>query len=97
MESNIITQVNLINPETFKQDLIEAVLEKLTLISKTEDRPKAKPTEYLTRQETAKLLKVTTTTLYKWDKRDILKPIRMGNEVRYRLQDIEDSFYGSNN
>jgi len=41
------------------------------------------PTEYLTRKEVAKLLKVDLVTLYNWNKRKILVAQNIGGRVLY--------------
>lgn len=49
----------------------------------------SKPDELLTRQEVAAMVGVTLTTLWHWDKKDMLKPVRIGSKVRYKRSDIE--------
>jgi hypothetical protein len=49
------------------------------------------PIEYLTRKETAELLKVDLSTLYSWNKKGILRPVGIGKRVYYRRQDIENA------
>lgn len=44
--------------------------------------------EYLTRKEVSKLLKVSLVSLHHWDKKGVLKPVRIGKQVRYKLSDI---------
>lgn len=45
--------------------------------------------EYLTAEETAKLLKISLVTLWSWDRKGITNPCRIGNLRRYRLSDLE--------
>jgi excisionase family DNA binding protein len=65
------------------------------LVSKTaaevEARIKAenKPDELLTRQQVAKSLNVTLSTLWHWEKKHILVPVKIGRKVRYRRSDVE--------
>lgn len=57
---------------------------------RTEEAIKAhreRPT--LTRKEAAKMLGVILSTLWKWDKNNYLKPVKIGTKVLYRLSDIE--------
>jgi excisionase family DNA binding protein len=49
----------------------------------------ATPDKLLTRQEVAKMLGVTLTTLFHWNNKGILPTIKIGNKVRYRHSDIE--------
>lgn len=48
--------------------------------------------EYLTRIETAKLLRVTLPTLSEWTKRGILNSYRMGNRIRYKRSEVNEAF-----
>lgn len=48
-----------------------------------------KKEEYLTSEETAKLLKISLVTLWSWDRKGITTPRRVGNLRRYRLSDLE--------
>lgn len=48
--------------------------------------------DYLTRIETAKLLRVTLPTLSDWTKRGILNSYRMGSRIRYKRSEVNASF-----
>ena len=48
--------------------------------------------DYLTRIETAKLLRVTLPTLSEWTKRGILNSYRMGSRIRYKRSEVNASF-----
>ena len=43
---------------------------------------------YLTRDEVSLKLGVSKPTLWKWDKQDYLKPVRIGVKVLYKQSDI---------
>ncbi|MFV5699644.1 helix-turn-helix domain-containing protein [Flavobacterium sp. ZT3R17] len=45
--------------------------------------------EYLTREETAKLLKVDLSTLWHWNKNGVLTPYGISNRVYYKRSDID--------
>ena len=47
------------------------------------------PSEYLTRQEVAKLLKVDLSTVHNWTKRGKLKSFGLGSRVYYKREDVE--------
>jgi predicted DNA-binding transcriptional regulator AlpA len=47
------------------------------------------PEEYLTGEEFAKILKISSVTLWNYDKRGLTIPVRIGNSKRYRRSDIE--------
>lgn len=89
MESNNITQVNILNPEAFKQDIIEAVIKELSKSPKAPTQIKEEAPIYLSRAEAAKMLKVTTTTLYKWGKLGIITPKRIGKRVLFDKSELE--------
>ena len=44
---------------------------------------------YLTKEEVKQLCGVCDTTLWHWNKRDYLKPVKIGSKLRYRLSDIK--------
>ncbi len=55
-----------------------------------ENRPEPKTEEvYLTPQEFADILQVSLVTLWSWDKKGITRPLRIGNQKRYRRSDLE--------
>lgn len=43
----------------------------------------------LTVEEAGELLKASRTALWRWEKKGILKPIKIGRSVRYRKSDLE--------
>ena len=45
--------------------------------------------EYLTREETAKLLKVDLSTLWHWKNKGILVPYGLSNRVYYKRSDVD--------
>lgn len=54
------------------------------------------PDEWLTRQETADLLKITLSTIHDWVKRDILKPYKIGNRTYFNRNEITEQMFNSN-
>ena len=49
---------------------------------------------YISASEAAKMLNVTLSTLWRWDKDKYLEKIKIGNKVRYRLSDVERMIKG---
>lgn len=49
----------------------------------------ARKEKYLTKEEVKQMCDVCDTTLWHWGKKSYLKPIKVGNKVRYRLSDIQ--------
>src|SRR5690554_4427856 len=52
-------------------------------------QPQEDKTELLTVEEAGDLLKASRTALWRWEKKGILKPIKIGRSVRYRKSDLE--------
>jgi hypothetical protein len=70
-------------------NLFEGLQKQLTEL-KQNFEPKV-PTEYLTRNEVAEMLKVDLSTLWLWQKKGKLIPVGIGNRVYYRRSDIESA------
>lgn len=91
---NIITQVHGITPQQLKDSILLDVRTELKEIV-LNFQPK-KQAEYLTRKEVALILKVSLVTLSDWNKKGILKPYRLGNLIRYKSSEIEESLIAIN-
>ena len=89
MEQSKITQVFGITPSELKEDIIKDVRAELKSIA--QNFQPIKPPEYLTRQEVAKILKVSLVTLTDWNKKGILKPYRLGNLIRYKTDELDQA------
>lgn len=82
MNQNIIfssiplEQLREVMADTFKEQLAN-----FTPFNKSEE-------EYLTANQVSKELNVSKVTLREWEKRDILKPARLGSRVRYLRSQI---------
>lgn len=64
------------------------------LISRAKDElstalAEARKEKYLTKEEVKQMCDVCDATLWHWGKKNYLKPIKIGNKVRYRLSDIQ--------
>jgi hypothetical protein len=79
--------LNGITADELKTDILNGI-DKLI---KDNLRQKAEQTKYLTRKETAELLKVDKSTLHNWQKQGILIPKQIGRRVYYSLSDIKDA------
>ncbi len=49
----------------------------------------ARKKKFLSKEDVKKLCDVCDATLWHWGKRNYLKPIKVGNKVRYRLTDVQ--------
>lgn len=87
MAQNNVTQVFGITPDEFKDSILDDV--RAEIKSLAQYFQPITPTEYLTRQETAKILKVSLVTLSDWNKKKILNPYRLGNLIRYKRSEID--------
>ena len=70
MEQSKMTQVFGVSPEEFKESILSDV--RTELKSLAQNFQPITPQEYLTRQETAEILKVSLVTLSDWNKKKIL-------------------------
>ena len=67
-------------------------------ISKTKSEFEAKqaPEQYLTRKQTAEMLDVDLSTLWRWNNENYLCAVEVGGKRRYRLSDVEHILKGGN-
>ncbi|GGD28852.1 helix-turn-helix domain-containing protein [Flavobacterium orientale] len=54
------------------------------------------PEEFLSRNETAKLLKISLVTLHQWSNTGIIKPMKMGNRTYFSRKELTEKMYNSN-
>ena len=76
-------------PEQLTGVILSEIDKKLNELKK-DFQPK-EPTEYLTRNETAKLLSINLSTLHFWTKKGKLKAYGIGNRVYYKRHEIEST------
>ncbi|EQB90976.1 hypothetical protein BAX96_12320 [Elizabethkingia anophelis] len=74
------------------EQMVRKVLEKM-MTEKVTDEEK----EYYTREETAKLLKVSFPTLFHWNKDGKLKAKKLGKRVYYSKEDVKEALNKLNN
>ena len=82
-----ITAMVQVNPEQFKTEIIEDVkvlgkelLKRLKSIV---------PEEYLTREEVARLLKVSVSTVSNWKNEGVINAYGLGGRVYYKRSELE--------
>ena len=83
---------NIILQQITPDDLVNLLVERLKSEIQKEF-PIKESQEYLTRQETARLLQVSLVTLNDWSKRGILQSYRIGGRIRYKKSEIDQSFH----
>lgn len=86
--------VNGITPQQLTETILNGVRNQLTELKK-EFTPK-EPEDFLTRMETAKLLKISLTTVHEWSNTGILKMYKVGNRTYFSRKEIESTLFSSN-
>jgi len=81
-------QITEVTVEELADEVANKVMLKIENYLK--ELSKKKNDEILTRQEVADYLKISLVTIHSWNKYGILNPIRMGNRILYKKQDILD-------
>ncbi|MNL53625.1 Helix-turn-helix domain protein [compost metagenome] len=76
-----LMQIDLDSFGQFIQKLVREELEKIIPV-KSEEK------EFYTREETAKLLNVSLTTLFHWNNQGVLKTKKLGKRVYYSKSDV---------
>ncbi|MDP3946508.1 MAG: helix-turn-helix domain-containing protein [Lutibacter sp.] len=78
-----------VTPQQLQEAIIQGVKIQLDELKKSFE-PKT-PIEYLSRQETAELLKVDLSSIHNWTKRKILKSYGISGRVYYKRSEIENA------
>ncbi|WP_374465186.1 helix-turn-helix domain-containing protein [Chryseobacterium sp.] len=76
------------NPTDLITELKNSLIPELTAQLSAQFQPK-EPTEYLTRSEVCKLLKIDLSTLHRWRKDGTIPSFGMGNRVFFKRSEIE--------
>lgn len=85
MEGTIL--FNQKDPEDFKNEIIKGIRKELKLLK--QDFQPRDVEEFLTREETARKIKIDKSTLWAWTKKGIIKSYGIGNRVYYKASEIE--------
>lgn len=89
MQEQSITQLHGISPAELKESILSEVRAELQNL--TQHFQPVTPPEYLTRKETAALLKVSIVTLSDYNQKGVLQPYRLGNLIRYKRAEVDQS------
>ena len=81
-------QIQLQLPEEYQSDISFI---KQTLVDLEKHFQPKEPTEYLTRIEVTKMLKIKIGCLYNWTKEGILTSYQIGGRVYYKRSEIDNS------
>ena len=71
-------------------DLIDDTVKKRIEELKKNFQPK-KPTEFLTRNDVAEMLKIDISSVHNWTKKGILKAYQISGRVYYKRVEVENS------
>lgn len=78
-----------VTPEQLQEAIIKGVKTHLDELKK--DFQPREPNEYLTRQETADLLKVDLSTIHNYTKQGKLNAYGIGHRVYYKRKEVENA------
>lgn len=84
--SNNITQLHNISPAEFKSQILEGVKRSLEEFGKS-FRP-AEEVIWITRKELKDMLSVSYPTIHDWCNKGILKPYKIGRQVRFKRSEV---------
>lgn len=78
-----------VTPEQFQQEIIKGLKNELEQLKK-DFQPK-QPSEYLTRNEVAEMLKIDLSSVHNWTKKGKLKAYGIGGRVYYKRDEVESA------
>jgi hypothetical protein len=88
------TMVTGTTPEKLTENILKGVEEQLKTLAK-QYQPK-EPEDFLTRKETAALLKISLVCLHDWCNKGILKFYKIGNRTYFSRKEINETMFNSN-
>lgn len=83
-----LVQVSLDDMSSVIRGILTEELKKFGEYFNKEVEKSTSPDDNLTREEVCKMLKVSTTTLFNWNKEKILVNFKVGRRVYYKRQDV---------
>ena len=86
MKKNVI-QLHNVDPETFSYNIVNVITKRIDSLEK---KLPPKKSEWITRKQASFMLSVSLVTISDWSKKGILKAYRIGNRVRFKLNEIEE-------
>lgn len=89
-----IILVSNTTPEKLAEHILKGVKKELHELK--QNFQLKEPDEFLTRKETAELLKISLVCLHDWCNKGILKPYKMGNRTYFKRKEIETKLNNSN-
>lgn len=92
--SEKITQVHHTSKDELILNIIKGVENKLNEFERN-FQPK-EPTTWLTKKEVSTILSISIVTIDDWSKKGILNPYRIGNRIRFKRIEVENSLTNIN-
>ena len=86
--------VNGVTSQQLTETILNGVRNQLNELKK--DFTPKQPEDFLTRMETAKLLKISLTTVHEWANTGTLKAYKVGNRTYFSRKEIESTLFSSN-
>lgn len=87
-KENLLVQLSVGDLQQLISDVVKNELQKITDAIKLNPKESENENDFLTREETGKLLKVSTTTLFLWNRDSILKAKKIGRRVYYSKSEV---------
>jgi hypothetical protein len=87
-KSNLLVQLNVGDLQQLIQDAVKAELENFKNLILNDSNDSEKESDIISREEVAKLLKISYCSLYHWNKKGILKAKKIANRVYYLRSDV---------
>lgn len=84
--SDKITQLHNTDPTSFKKEIVDAISKRIDTLEK---KLPPKRSEWITRKQAGEMLGVSLVTISEWSKKNIIKAYKIGNRVRFKLEEIE--------
>lgn len=88
------TMLHGISPDELIEKILNGV--KMQMEQFKKEISSTEKTEFLSRDETAKMLSISLFCVHDWVKKGILKPLKMGNRTYFERKEIENKLYNSN-
>ncbi|MBK8875906.1 MAG: helix-turn-helix domain-containing protein [Bacteroidetes bacterium] len=73
-------------------EMLANVVSKVETIIKNSQRKEVNSKEWLTANEVCAILKISQTTLHDWSNKGIIVKHRIGDRIRFRHDEIQESF-----
>ncbi len=90
-----VIQIESISFDNFKKELSIEIATQFVILQKSV--PKTEEDKLLNRFETAKLLGISTVSLWKWTSKSIIPAYRMGKKIFYKKSEVLAALQKKNN